>query len=77
MLTKLQIRLEKILVLKIKEPFLKEISEIINPKKADAIVRNNLPSQLNFTSDDYTEMCWHTPTARLYIGRPMLTRARC
>ena len=59
---------------KIKEPFLKEISEIINPKKADAIVRNNLPpSQLNFTSDDYTEMCWHTPTARLYIGRPMLT----
>ena len=34
---------------------------------------NNLPpNQLNFTSDDYTEMCWHTPTARLYIGRPML-----
>lgn len=60
---------------KVKEPFLKEISEIIDPKKADKIVRNNLPpSQQNFTSDDYTEMCWHAPTARLYIGRPMLVR---
>ena len=61
----------------VKNPFLKEISEIIHPKKADSIIRKNLPlSQNNFTSDDYTEMCWHTPTARLYIGRPMLASAK-
>lgn len=58
---------------KVREPFLKETSEIINPQKADLIIKKNLPpSQNNFTSDDYTEMCWHTPTARLYVGRPML-----
>ncbi len=62
---------------KVKNPFLKESSEIIHPKKADEIIRNNLPpSQKNFTSDDYTEMCWHTPTARLYIGRPTLTPSK-
>ncbi len=56
-----------------KNPFLKESENIIDPKVADAIVRRDLPpSQLNFTSDDYTEMCWHAPTARLYIARPML-----
>ncbi len=58
---------------KSREPFLKESEKIIDPKAADAIVRSDLPSsQLNFTSDDYTEMCWHAPTARLYIARPML-----
>jgi aminobenzoyl-glutamate utilization protein B len=28
--------------------------------------------QKNWTSDDYVEMSWHTPTVRLYIARPML-----
>ena len=56
-----------------KKPFLVESESIIDPEIADDIVRRDLPpSQLNFTSDDYTEMCWHVPTARLYIGRPML-----
>jgi aminobenzoyl-glutamate utilization protein B len=27
---------------------------------------------MNFTSDDYVEYTWHAPTARFYIGRPML-----
>ncbi|MDG2354770.1 MAG: amidohydrolase [Paracoccaceae bacterium] len=58
---------------KTKNPFLEESEKIIDPKVAEEIVRKDLPpSQLNFTSDDYTEMCWHVPTARLYIARPML-----
>ncbi len=58
---------------KTKNPFLEESEKIIDPKVAEDIVRRDLPpSQLNFTSDDYTEMCWHVPTARLYIARPML-----
>jgi len=24
------------------------------------------------TSDDYTDMCWHAPTARIYVARPAL-----
>ena len=36
-------------------------------------LRHDLPpSQLNSTSDDYTEFCWHCPTVRFYIARPML-----
>ena len=58
---------------KIKKPFLDQAEKIIDPKVADDIIKKDLPSsQLNFTSDDYTEMCWHVPTARLYIARPML-----
>lgn len=54
-------------------PFLPACSELIDPREAEAILRRDLPpSQLNSTSDDYTEMCWHTPTVRLYIGRAML-----
>jgi aminobenzoyl-glutamate utilization protein B len=29
-------------------------------------------AQLNSTSDDYTDMTWHAPTARFYIARPAL-----
>ena len=55
------------------EPFINEITSLIHPEKAEAILRRGLPpSQLNSTSDDYTEMCWHAPTARMYIGRPAL-----
>ena len=55
-------------------PFLPMISRLKDPKEAEAELRENLPpSQKNFTSDDYTEYCWHAPTVRLYIGRPALT----
>ena len=55
------------------EPFLPDCEKLIDPHEAECILRRDLPpSQINYTSDDYTEMCWHTPTARLYIARPML-----
>ena len=45
----------------------------IAPQEAEAILRRDMPpSQLNMTSDDYAEYCWHCPTVRFYIGRPML-----
>lgn len=55
------------------EPFLTQCSELLSPKDAEAILRHDLPpSQLNSTSDDYTDMTWHTPTARFYVARPTL-----
>lgn len=55
------------------EPFIDELSQQISPQEAEAILRQDLPpSQLNSTSDDYTDMTWHTPTARFYIARPAL-----
>jgi aminobenzoyl-glutamate utilization protein B len=46
---------------------------LTDPREAERILRESLPpSQRNSTSDDYTEMCWHAPTVRLYVGRPML-----
>jgi aminobenzoyl-glutamate utilization protein B len=55
------------------KPFLEVCEELIEPEAAERIRRQNMPpSQRNSTSDDYTEMCWHAPTVRLYIGRPML-----
>ena len=54
-------------------PFIDEMSQLIAPEEAEAILRRDLPpSQLNSTSDDYTDMCWHAPTARFYIARPAL-----
>jgi aminobenzoyl-glutamate utilization protein B len=54
-------------------PFLEEIERLIDPEEAERQVRRDLPpSQSNSTSDDYTDMCWHTPTARLYVARPAL-----
>ena len=54
-------------------PFLPMISELIDPEEAERQVRATLPpSQRHFTSDDYTEYCWHAPTVRLYLGRPAL-----
>ncbi|MDQ0252865.1 metal-dependent amidase/aminoacylase/carboxypeptidase family protein [Evansella vedderi] len=56
-----------------KEPFLEEIESVIHPQEAEAKLRTTLPSwQQHFTSDDYTEYCWHAPTVRLYVGRPAL-----
>ena len=48
-------------------------SRLIAPEEAEAILRRDLPpSQLNSTSDDYTDMTWHAPTARFYVARPAL-----
>ena len=55
------------------EPFLPEIEQLIDPRQAEEKLRHNLPpSQAHLTSDDYTDMCWQTPTLRLYVGRPVL-----
>jgi aminobenzoyl-glutamate utilization protein B len=55
-------------------PFLPDCETLMPPREAERILRQDLPpSQVNYTSDDYTDMCWHTPTARLYIARPMLS----
>ena len=54
-------------------PFLAATEELIPPDAAEAELRRMLPpNQAYFTSDDYTEYCWHAPTVRLYIGRPTL-----
>lgn len=54
-------------------PFIDEMSRLIAPEEAEAILRRDLPpSQTHATSDDYTEMCWHAPTARFYVARPAL-----
>ena len=55
------------------DPFIPEMSRLIAPEAAEAILRQDLPpNQTHSTSDDYTDMCWHTPTARFYIARPAL-----
>ncbi|MEH0020391.1 MAG: hypothetical protein V6Z89_12095 [Desulfobacter sp.] len=54
-------------------PFFDACSKTIPPKEAEHRLRQLLPDWVtNFTSDDYTEFCWHAPTVRLYISRPML-----
>jgi aminobenzoyl-glutamate utilization protein B len=54
-------------------PFVEACERTIEPGEAEAIMRRDMPpSQKNATSDDYTEYCWHAPTVRIYIGRPML-----
>jgi len=58
------------------KPFMRAIEETIEPEEAERRLRQSLPpSQLNSTSDDYTEYCWNAPTVRFYIGRPMLKAA--
>jgi len=54
-------------------PFMDEAGQLIDPEAVEKLMRRDLPpSQLNSTSDDYTEYCWHCPTSRFYIARPML-----
>lgn len=54
-------------------PFLPETERLVEPEAAEAALRRMLPeTQEHFTSDDYTELCWHAPTVRLYVGRPTL-----
>ena len=55
------------------KPYIAEIERLIDPQDAERSVRQVLPStQSHFTSDDYTDITWQTPTVRLYIGRPAL-----
>jgi len=55
------------------DPFIPEMSRLTDPHSAEATLRQDLPpSQRHSTSDDYTDMCWHAPTARFYIARPAL-----
>ncbi len=55
------------------KPYLGACETTIPPMEAEMKLRHDLPpSQLNSTSDDYTEFCWHCPTVRFYIARPML-----
>lgn len=54
-------------------PILTACETLIAPQDAEAILRRDLPpNQRNSTSDDYTDMSWHTPTARFYVARPAL-----
>jgi aminobenzoyl-glutamate utilization protein B len=54
-------------------PFIPEIEKLIEPKDAEASIRATIPAwQTHYTSDDYTEMSWHAPTSRFYVGRPAL-----
>jgi len=58
------------------DPFIDECERLTTPQDAEAILRRDLPpSQVNSTSDDYTDMCWHAPTARFYVARPALRAA--
>lgn len=57
-------------------PFIDELERLVSPQEAEAILRRDLPpSQTNSTSDDYTDMSWHAPTARFYVARPALRSA--
>jgi aminobenzoyl-glutamate utilization protein B len=52
------------------QPILDEMIDLCPPEKGEAQLRALLPSwQLNYTSDDYVDWTWHTPTVRLIIGR--------
>lgn len=58
------------------QPFWDVTTRLIDPEEAERELRAMLPAwQKNFTSDDYTEYCWHTPTVRLYVARPALAPA--
>jgi aminobenzoyl-glutamate utilization protein B len=54
-------------------PFIAEIEQLIEPRAAEAKIRADIPAwQTHHTSDDYTDMSWHAPTARFYVGRAAL-----
>ncbi len=55
------------------EPFLPEVSQLIDPREADRQLRAMMQADIDhFTNDDYVEYTWHAPTVRFMIGRPML-----
>lgn len=54
-------------------PFSAGNEALLDPRDYERNMRANLPSwQLNSTSDDYVEYCWHAPTVRLLTARPRL-----
>lgn len=54
-------------------PFAESNETLLDPRDYEAGIRRSLPSwQLNSTSDDYVEYCWHAPTVRLLTARPTL-----
>jgi aminobenzoyl-glutamate utilization protein B len=54
-------------------PFMEEQDKLVRPQDGEVILRQTLPPwQRNYTSDDYVEYTWHTPTVRLFVGRPRL-----
>jgi aminobenzoyl-glutamate utilization protein B len=56
------------------KPFLPACESLIDPRDAERKLREQMPAwQTHWTSDDYVEMSWYTPTARLYIARPVLS----
>lgn len=55
------------------DPFHDATGNLITPQDAEAELRRHIPAtQLNWTSDDYTEMTWYAPTIRFYTARPTL-----
>ena len=57
-------------------PFADELSRLIAPKEAEARIRREIPAwQTHYTSDDYTDMTWHAPAVRYYVGRATLKGA--
>ncbi|MQA82588.1 MAG: amidohydrolase [Streptosporangiales bacterium] len=52
-------------------PWLDDLTRLVEPREAERRLREILPpSQRHWTSDDYVEMTWYAPTARLYVARP-------
>ncbi len=59
------------------KPYLADIEALITPEEAERRVRRILPpGQMHYTSDDYTEYCWHAPTVRLTVARPILAQPK-
>jgi aminobenzoyl-glutamate utilization protein B len=59
------------------DPIHPAMAKLVTPEEDEARMRAILPPwQKNYTSDDYTDYTWHCPTARLYVGRPMLASPR-
>jgi aminobenzoyl-glutamate utilization protein B len=54
-------------------PFIADNEQLITPQDYDRNLRRALPEwQINYTSDDYVEYCWHAPTVRVYSMRARL-----
>ena len=57
------------------DPFPDNLETLVAPEEGEAALRAQLPAwQTNYTSDDYTDYTWHTPTVRLYVARPVVRR---
>ena len=55
------------------QPFLDACEQLVEPLEAERRLRESMPAwQRHWTSDDYVEMSWYAPTARMYVARPVL-----